>query len=231
RGGEVPLSSELGLRLFDEVVGSAWPVVAALGLDLGAVRASGSVPAVLRTLAGPVRRQAATAPVDRSWSERLTELPPADRQRFAVDEIRRQVAMVLGHGSAGDVSLSAAFKELGFDSLTAVELRNRLQNSTGLRLPATLVFNQPNVTALATHLITELLGDAPEPSADPTEAALQAALAKTPLTRFADAGVLDTLLALTGLATPAPEKRSGAIDELDTDSLIALALDTPESSS
>ncbi|ARF57984.1 type I polyketide synthase [Streptomyces gilvosporeus] len=233
RGGEIPLPTDLGLRLFDEAVRAPWPVTTACGLDLPAVRASGTVPAVLRTLAGPMRRQAVTVTTERSWAERLAELPPADRERFAVDEIRRQVALVLGHGSGGDVPVSVAFKDLGFDSLTAVELRNRLQTSTGLRLPATLVFNQPNAAALASYLITELLPDEPAPAADPTEAALQAALAKTPLARFADAGVLDALLALTGLSAAAPASdETGAIDgidDLDTDSLIALALNESES--
>ncbi|MFF4701458.1 beta-ketoacyl reductase, partial [Streptomyces chattanoogensis] len=231
RAGEMPLPTELGLRLFDEAAGSPWPVATAFGLDLAAVRASGTVPPVLRTLAGPIRRQAtATVTAERSWAERLAELPPADRERYAVEEIRRQVALVLGHGSGNDIPVSVAFKDLGFDSLTAVELRNRLQTGTGLRLPPTLVFNQPNPAALASHLITELFPDEATPTADPTEAALQAALAQTPLARFADAGVLDTLLALTGLSATAPAREeTGAIDDLDTDSLIALALNTPES--
>ncbi|MGW2635182.1 SDR family NAD(P)-dependent oxidoreductase, partial [Streptomyces chattanoogensis] len=162
RAGEVPLSTELGLRLFDSAAGSAWPVMTAFGLDLAAVRASGTVPPVLRTLAGPVRGRAAAASGERLWADRVSGLAPAERERWVSEEVRRQVAVVLGHGAGGDIPVSVAFKDLGFDSLTAVELRNRLQASTGLRLPATLVFDHPNLRALARYLVTEVAGEAGE---------------------------------------------------------------------
>ncbi|MGY6650653.1 SDR family NAD(P)-dependent oxidoreductase [Amycolatopsis sp. TRM77291] len=226
RSGEVPLSIELGLRLFDQAVASPWPSVTALGLDPVKMRSSGTVPPVLRALAGPVRRPAAaTVTSERSWAERLTGLAAAEREPFVVEEIQRQAAQVLGHGGAGDIGPATAFKELGFDSLTAVELRNRLQGLTGLRLAATVVFNHPSPQALARHLVTVLVQE--EPDADPAEARLRAALAKIPLSRFAETGVLDTLLALTGLAVPVPAE-PGGLDELDADSLIALAMSGEE---
>ncbi|KPC66450.1 type I polyketide synthase, partial [Streptomyces chattanoogensis] len=144
---------------FDSAAGSAWPVMTAFGLDLAAVRASGTVPPVLRTLAGPVRGRAAAASGERLWADRVSGLAPAERERWVSEEVRRQVAVVLGHGAGGDIPVSVAFKDLGFDSLTAVELRNRLQASTGLRLPATLVFDHPNLRALARHLVTEVAGE------------------------------------------------------------------------
>ncbi|WP_435844073.1 SDR family NAD(P)-dependent oxidoreductase, partial [Streptomyces gilvosporeus] len=170
RAGEVPLSTDLGLRLFDAAADSAWPVMTAFGLDLAAVRASGAVPAVLRTLAGPVRSRAAAASGERLWADRVAGLAPAERERWVSEEVRRQVAVVLGHGAGGDVPVSVAFKDLGFDSLTAVELRNRLQTSTGLRLSATLVFDYPNLRALARYLVTQVAGDDQLPAPEgPTE--------------------------------------------------------------
>ncbi|UFR07244.1 acyl carrier protein [Streptomyces sp. Go40/10] len=98
---------------------------------------------------------------------RITALPAPERAPALLDVVRGQVADVLGHRGSEAVAAGRGFKELGFDSLTAVELRNRLGAATGLRLPTTIVFDHPNPAALADHLLGALLpSGSDEASAD-----------------------------------------------------------------
>ncbi|MBN9792663.1 polyketide synthase [Pseudonocardia sp. TMWB2A] len=154
RVGTVALSDEEGLALFDRALAGDAPTLVPIRLDLAAVRASGEVPALLRELA-PRR---ATVPRTEGLAGRIAGLPEKERAAAVLDEVRTHVADVLGHGAATAVDAARAFKDLGFDSLTGVELRNRLTASTGVRLPATVVFDHPTPEALAAHLLTELVG-------------------------------------------------------------------------
>ncbi|WP_410631077.1 SDR family NAD(P)-dependent oxidoreductase [Amycolatopsis sp. cmx-4-83] len=159
RFGTLPLSDEEGLALFDAALASARPALVPIRLDLAAARAAADVPALLR---GRTPRR---APATTGLRRRLSGLPEADREAAVLAEVRARAAAVLGHATADAVDPLRAFKDAGFDSLTAVELRNRLTEATGVRLPATLVFDHPTPAALAAHLHRELLGAKPAPAA------------------------------------------------------------------
>ncbi|QPI60284.1 SDR family NAD(P)-dependent oxidoreductase [Streptomyces malaysiensis subsp. malaysiensis] len=158
--GMKPLSSERGLALLDAACRFAHPLMVAVDLDPAGAAGVG-LPVVLRGLVGGrVRRRAAEGNLLGSGLVgRLVGLDAAARLGVVVDVVRGGVAVVLGFGSLSEVRVDVAFKELGFDSLTAVELRNRLSVVTGLRLPATLVFDYPTPRALAEYLCTRLTGE------------------------------------------------------------------------
>ncbi|MGW2330392.1 type I polyketide synthase [Streptomyces sp. NPDC001700] len=167
RRGMAPLTAAEGMALFD--MAGAWgdPVLAPMHLDPARLPAAGEPPHLLRALLPrPVRPLSArAAQPDGTLPEavrRLAGLSPAERARALEDVVHTHVAAVLGHVSPAAIEPDQAFKDLGFDSLTAVELRNRLSTATGLRLPPTLAFDHPSPRGLARHLDAELLGAAEE---------------------------------------------------------------------
>ncbi|WP_425585595.1 SDR family NAD(P)-dependent oxidoreductase, partial [Streptomyces lunalinharesii] len=160
RSGVPPLSVAQGLALFDAALTTGDATSVPARLDLPALRAQGQVPPLLRSLIRGRSRRAAAADstIATGLRERLASLNPVERQEVLLDLVRGQVALVLGHADATDVHPARAFRELGFDSLTSVELRNRLNTVTGLRLPATMVFDYPTIEVLVSYVLDELLG-------------------------------------------------------------------------
>ncbi|MES9594737.1 SDR family NAD(P)-dependent oxidoreductase, partial [Streptomyces sp. NPDC094045] len=174
RLGAEALSEAEGLELLDRAVGEGAPgLLVPVRLSSPAICAqaqAGTLPALLRALVpATVRRQAAAgaagggAPINR-----LTGLSSAEREEYVADLVRREVAGVLGHATPDAIQATQPFTELGFDSLTAVELRNRLAAVTGLRLPATLIFDHPTSAALADRILNDLVGDSAEMPANST---------------------------------------------------------------
>ncbi|MFJ6665268.1 type I polyketide synthase [Streptomyces sp. NPDC091383] len=167
RSGVLALTTEDGLRLFDAALAADAPVLVPVRLDTTALRdrAAGTVPAPLRGLVRGAPRGTAQRAATKTLAGRLAGLTGDERAEALLELVRAEVAAVLGHASPRAVQPGHAFQDLGFDSLTAVELRNRLAGTTGLRLPATLVFDHPTPTALARHIGRELLDDAPAATA------------------------------------------------------------------
>ncbi|WP_456243073.1 SDR family NAD(P)-dependent oxidoreductase [Streptomyces luteolifulvus] len=158
RSGMIGLSDDEGLALFDAARDRHEPVLLPARFDLAALRGLTEVPALFRGLVTGARRSAAALPAADSAAGFLTGLAEADREQAVLDLVLDRVAVVLGFATAADVDPDRAFREMGFDSLTAVEFRNRLGQTLGLRLPVTLAFDYPSPTALARYLLGELAG-------------------------------------------------------------------------
>jgi acyl carrier protein len=209
-------------------------------LDVAGMRARAGrgedVPAIWRALAGLPSRPRAVAGAGGAGglAGQLAALPVPDRDRVLLDLVRGNAAVVLGHQSADVVEAGRAFRELGFDSLTAVELRNRLSAVTGLRLPATLVFDYPTPAAVASHLLAGIIPDTPDTApAEADESTLRKVLATVPLSRFRDAGLLEALLRLAELSdcdirATTVQEQADSIDALDAESLVRMALNTKQ---
>ncbi|MGW6741579.1 SDR family NAD(P)-dependent oxidoreductase [Streptomyces sp. NPDC055025] len=159
RSGLVPMTSQEGLALFDAALTVGEPVVVPARLDPRALSAdAASVPPPLRGMVRTPVRPTAAAGGDSAepLAGRLARLSPAERRGTLLDLVTAQVATVLGHTDPAVVRDARAFKELGVDSLTAVEVRNRLAGLSGMRLPATLVFDHPSPAQVADHILGRL---------------------------------------------------------------------------
>ncbi|MFI5791682.1 SDR family NAD(P)-dependent oxidoreductase [Streptomyces sp. NPDC051640] len=242
--GMVPLSSEDGLGLWDRAVGRTdQPHLALIRLN---PRHRHTHP-LLAGLAAPERtpRVPAAAAVGQTEArDRLAKLPGGERRRVLLGLVREHAAAVLGHPSVETVEDERAFKDLGFDSLTGIELRNRLNAATGESLRPTLVFDHPTPQLLAAYLDRQFTAGTAAVDADGddagtgeedltgdhlTEDEFRRLLAAIPLRALREAGLTGPLLRLArddGGPSAGPEERPEEIDAMDADDLIRIALDT-----
>ncbi|MFE4372395.1 SDR family NAD(P)-dependent oxidoreductase, partial [Streptomyces sp. NPDC056835] len=219
RTGLLPTSTEDGLAAFDRALVGALPTVVPVRVDTAALRGADTVPPLLRELAPVANRRAAasapTAPAE-SVRSRLRGLPVEQRAALLLDLVLKDVALVLGHSDPRGISADGAFRDLGFDSLTAVELRNKISDRIGLKLTATAVFDHPSPRALVDHLLGRLTAapatarDAEEPSYERVMADLTRvgnSLAALKLTGTQQAALAE---AFRGLAEPWTQGESAA---------------------
>ncbi|HEV7775100.1 MAG TPA: SDR family NAD(P)-dependent oxidoreductase, partial [Conexibacter sp.] len=161
RAGIAALSQQQGLALLDAARGASEALLVPVRLERRVLRAqarAGTLPAILR---GLFRGTDGKARVGGWLARKLADLPEAERQRLALELVLGHVAAVLKHGADATIDPQRAFKDLGFDSLSAIELRNRLGQATGLTLPATLIFDYATPAAVAELLASKLAGAAP----------------------------------------------------------------------
>ncbi|WP_340560320.1 SDR family NAD(P)-dependent oxidoreductase [Streptomyces sp. GSL17-111] len=212
RMGVRPLSAELGLDLLDQALDLDLPLLAPVKLDAPALRgqaAAGMLPPLLR---GLVRAPAQGPEAGESLAKRLAGVAEADREALVLDLVRTQVAAVLGHDAADAVEPERPLQEYGFDSLSAVELSNRLSRATGMQMEPTLVFDHPSALAITRQLLT-LAGaeegvEAADAAAEPTpaegtpeDAEIRALLTAIPIDELREAGLLDKLRDLAAAHT------------------------------
>nr|WP_139131519.1 type I polyketide synthase [Micromonospora halophytica] len=234
RFGIGALSADEALALFDAATGADEAVLAAVALDRPALAAqarSGTLRPLLLDLVPAAPAAPAGPEAESDLRDRLASATAGEREGILRGLVRRELADVLGHDTTAEIAVGRGFLELGLDSLTAVELRNRLGTRTGLRLPATALFDYPSVEVLARHLAGLLT---PETEPDDADADLRRAINAIPLDRLRDAGLLDVLVRLargggedTGddaVAAPvSPAAGPHAVDEMELDDLIKLA--------
>ncbi|MFJ4554244.1 SDR family NAD(P)-dependent oxidoreductase, partial [Streptomyces sp. NPDC088817] len=229
----LPLPAQRALELLDSALRSPATTLVPARFDLAALKRSQTTPAVLH---GLVPRGRPTARREQASGDSLTRelarLTPPQRLRRLVELVRTRAAQTIGHAGADAIEPERSFKEMGFDSLAAVELRNRIAAATGVRLPATLVFDHPNPALVAQQLHDRLF---PEPVDvdvvdEAREQRLRSVLASVPLDRLRELGVLSPLLQLAELAdAPVPadssdEETEDEISTMSVENLVARAL-------
>ncbi|MDT5116455.1 MAG: mycoketide-CoA synthase, partial [Mycobacterium sp.] len=164
RDGILALSSDEAMELFDTALIVDQPFIAPARIDLAALRAhAAAVPPMFTDLINaPARRQVddslAAAKSKSALAHRLHGLPEPEQHAVLLDLVRSHIATVLGNTNAEAIDADKAFQDLGFDSLTAVEMRNRLKTATGLALSPTLIFDYPTPNGLASYIRHELAG-------------------------------------------------------------------------
>ncbi|WP_326639697.1 SDR family NAD(P)-dependent oxidoreductase [Streptosporangium sp. NBC_01755] len=220
--GLLPITTEQGLALFDAALASDASLVVPVPLNMPEAMPAQLVPPLLRGLLRGTRRTAASAHAadEGGLVRQLAGLPQAERPRFVVDLVRTQTAAVLGHSDPAAVDVRRDFRELGFDSLTAIELRNRLNVAAGLRLPATLIFDYPTPAAVTDHILSALWQADPDSGSGPPDPLaalrhLEASLSATPDDRAEIAARLRALAARFDTAVPGDELQE---EEFDLDS-------------
>ncbi|MEU9233193.1 type I polyketide synthase [Streptomyces subrutilus] len=243
RRGVLPMGPQLAVTAMVQAVRGNEKFVAVADMDWGAfipaftsVRTSplfADLPEAKQALQA-LQGDAESSEAASSLADSLRGVAETEQNRILLRLVRGHASTVLGHSGAEGIGPRQAFQEVGFDSLAAVNLRNSLNAATGLRLPATLIFDYPTPEALVGHLRTELLREADD-GLDGREDELRHILASVPLARFKEAGVLDTLLGLAeadaAAAADAPEAEPSAaaadvelIDAMDVADLVQRAL-------
>ncbi|WP_452298567.1 type I polyketide synthase [Mycobacterium simulans] len=229
RNSLAPITTDRGLAIFDAAMAYPQPNLIASPVNAAALarQARGNTLAPILSALTTARPQAAAASPD-TLTARLASQTPDQQRATLTALVTATTATVLAHPDPDNLNPDRPFKDLGIDSLTALELRNALTQHTGLTLPATLTFDHPTPTALAQHLITQLTentGDINSPT-DIGDADIQRLIASIPVGRLRAEGILDLLLGMVGQGEQTRQDRNKiSVPDLDLDGLVDLILD------
>ncbi len=221
RSGMLPLVPADALDLFDAAHSSAEALLLAARLDRAALRrhaTQGTLPSSLRGLIQTPARAPQKPAV--SLASRLEGLPAGERAGALRTILAGEINAVLGHQHAHAIDPDRTFKELGFDSLTAIELRNRLNNATGQQLPATLVYDHPTTTQLAAHLLDHIGAEDAQPTVslerefERVQAALASLAPEHPQRRRISSRLQSLLLAAEPAPADGEDLREAGADEV-----------------
>ena len=214
REGMGTLAPDEGMELFDAALRADAAVLVPARLDEQALRERSGLPALLRMYAAPrtpaAHAEKATEPVTESFTQRIAALSDKERQRALLDLVRGHTAAVLGYEDDTAVRSTTGFTDLGLDSLSALQLRNRLAPIVGVRLPATLIFDYPTPVSLAEQLLAELFPDQPEAAAEPGGSAIE--------------GMDIDAMVRAALADDAAEPGGSGIEDMDIDAMVRATL-------
>nr|WP_304528657.1 type I polyketide synthase [Mycobacterium sp. E2327] len=229
--GLIPITNEHGLALFDATLISQQPNLLASPFNAGVLNRLARHSRLNPMLSGLVtsRPQAANAS-PRTLAATLAAQTPQQRLDTLTAMVTASTAAVLAHPDPGALDPDRPFKDLGIDSLTALELRNSLNRHTGLTLPATLAFDHPTPTALAHHLTNQLSATAPASTTNSYVRQIQELLTSIPPNRLEEADILELLrkLASNDSGDPDHQENKSRIANMGVDDLIAVALRNSE---
>ena len=228
RNGITPMPTPTALAAYDTALTTTQPLLIPATFSTTALRAQADA-GLLPLLRGLIPVRPGPSQAGTPLRRQLTWRTPDQRRQILLDTVRTHAAVVLGHDTPDPIHPDRGLLDLGFDSLSAVEFRNRLTTATGLRLPATLIFDYPTATALAGFLTDELCTGAGEDSrSSEPEIRFRQAIASIPMARFREAGLVEILMRLADAEQEPLVELSGnqthQIETADVDQLIRIAL-------
>ena len=228
RGGLAPITTEYGLALFDTALTHHQPTLIATPLNSRALAhhaRHNTLPPILSALT-TTRPQAATTPTTHTLATQLATQTPDQRRQTLTTLVTTATATVLAHPDPTTIDPDRPFKDLGIDSLTALELRNTLTHRTGFTMPPTVIFDRPTPTALAHYLATQLSADTPTSPSNDYIQQIQELITSIPTNRLEDADILELLkkLASSDYRDATHQQNKSRIANMDADDLIAVAL-------